>query len=181
MVFNSHHNFSFYCFWSRGLVVARSRTEHKTHGAPAPNYLKIIAISLLVKRACIFSPFQAQVFVSLFMFYKRKKLINLFPKETQVCAYSHLNFAEGEFLTTVVWSPWRRTGTGRPAPDVCWIWAVPLSWGPLGDPRGTNLLVGGLHLVGNRTHRCQEDFFSVAQILSGIVLWLRVMARAHSS
>lgn len=135
MVFNSHHNSSFYCFWWRRPVVVCSRRKYKTRRSSA-KLPEDYCFSLLAKCACIFSPSQAQVFVPLFMFYKRKKLINLFPEEMQACACSHLNFAEGEFLPAAVLSAWKRMGMDLPGPDVCWSWAGWLASGPFGDPRG---------------------------------------------
>lgn len=81
-----------------------SGREYKTR-CPSAKLPEDYCFSLLAKCTWIFSPFQARVFVPLFMFYKRKKLINLFPEEMQACACSHLNFAEGEFLTAAVLSP----------------------------------------------------------------------------
>lgn len=111
------------------------RRKYKTRHSSA-KLPEDYCFSLLAKCACIFSPSQAQVFVPLFMFYKRKKLINLFPKEMQANACSHLNFAEGEFLPAAVLSAWKRMGMDLPGPDVCWSWAGWLASGPFGDPRG---------------------------------------------
>lgn len=179
MVLNSHHNSSFYCFCWRRPVVVCSRREYKTRRSSA-KLPEDYCFSLLAKCARIFSPFQAQVFVPLFMFYKRKKLINLFPEETQACACSHLNFAEGEFLTAAVLSPRKRMEMDLPAPDACWSWA---GWPEvlLGTQEGKICGWEVCPLCANQTHGCWEDSLSIAQILSRIVWCLPVIAHESSS
>lgn len=146
MVFDNHRNFSFYCVRSRRLGVACGRTEQKTHGVLVPNDLKIVDLLYWQSVLGFSHLFELWSLIFFFMFCKRKKLINFFPEEKQAWACSHLNFAEGEFLITVVLRSWKRMGMGLPAPDICWSLVVCLSWGPLGDLGGENLWMGSLSL-----------------------------------
>jgi len=79
--------------------------------------------------------------------------------------------------------PCHRMGMGLPAPDML-LELAGLSVCPevlLGTQEGKTYWRVVCTLCGNRTDGCQEDFFSPAQIVSGIVLWLTVMAHGSSS
>lgn len=114
------------------------------------------------------------------MFYNRNKLINLFAKERQACACSHLRFAGGEFLAAVLLRPWKSTGGSLPAPDVCWSWVVCLSVGPFGDLRGEHSLASHLHLVWQSEPQVPGKFLLCSTVLLWIVLWLTVTAQVSS-